>query len=325
MFCSTVVPTIGRPELARAVNSVLTQSFMADDFEVVVVNDSGMPLPKASWQSSGRVRLVDTQRRERCVARNVGAAMARGKHLHFLDDDDWLLPGALSNFWALAQTCGEAAWLYGGSQLVDRSGNPIVQLHHRLHGNVFVQVMAGEWIPLQASLIHAETFFAVGGFHTLVAGIEDIDLCRRIALRKDAVGMPEVVACIGMGLEGSTTDYARAPELGRWARESILSEPGAFERLCSSAGSSYWSGRVVRAYLTSAFWNLQRRHGFRAMSRATFGMLALGMAGARAFSKSFWRAVAREYESETFLAGFRDANQPVERRKIPIDTLRPSV
>jgi hypothetical protein len=46
-------------------------------------------------------------------------------------------------------------------------------------------VMAGEWIPLQASLIEAKTFFTVGGFNPLITGPEDIDLLRRIA--KDPV------------------------------------------------------------------------------------------------------------------------------------------
>lgn len=36
MFSSTVIPTIGRATLARAVQSVLEQDFNADDFEVIV-------------------------------------------------------------------------------------------------------------------------------------------------------------------------------------------------------------------------------------------------------------------------------------------------
>jgi hypothetical protein len=47
MFSSTVIPTIGRPTLDRAVRSVLDQGFSADDFEVIVVNDSGERLPLA--------------------------------------------------------------------------------------------------------------------------------------------------------------------------------------------------------------------------------------------------------------------------------------
>ncbi len=90
MFCSTIIPTVGRDSLARAVNSVLDQDFAREDFEVIVVNDTGEPLPDADWQHSDRVTLVTNYRHERSVARNTGAAMAAGRYLHFLDDDDWM-------------------------------------------------------------------------------------------------------------------------------------------------------------------------------------------------------------------------------------------
>jgi glycosyltransferase involved in cell wall biosynthesis len=317
MFCSTVIPTIGRPSLSRAVHSVLTQTFAADDFEVIVVNDSGRPLPDADWQHAERVQVIDTNRRERSVARNTGAAIAKGRYLHFLDDDDWIESDALENLWALAQA-SNVAWLYGSSQLVDRQGEPLIQLHHnKMSGNCFIQVIAGEWIPLQASLIEAKMFFAVGGFSPLITGSEDVDLCRRIALIGDMAGTSATVACIGMGLEGSSTDYARAVKHSRWARERILSEPGAFVRMRASADSNYWRGRIVRAYLTSVFWNLQHRDVFTAASRATLGLLSLVLAGRYILSGSFWRAITREYESETFLRGFQEADRPVERRHIP--------
>jgi glycosyltransferase involved in cell wall biosynthesis len=303
--------------LSRAVYSVLNQAFTAEDFEVVVVNDSGQPLPEADWQRSDRVQVIHTNRRERSVARNTGAASARGRYLHFLDDDDWLLPGALENLWALARA-SDAAWLYGGAQLVDRRGKPIIQLHHGMNGNCFVQMIAGEWIPLQASLIQAEMFFAIGGFNPLLSVSEDVDLCRRVALCGDMAGTSATVACIGMGVESSSTDYVRAAASSRWAREKILSEPGVFARMRASANSNYWHGRIARAYLTSAVWNLRRRRVFTAASRATFGLTSFVLAGRHVCFKDFWRAVTQRYESEAFLKGFQEENRPVERREIPL-------
>src|SRR5215204_4702450 len=109
VFCSTIIPTMGRPSLERAVLSVLNQRFDAAKVEVIVVNDSGKPLPKADWQDCARVRVISTIRRERCVARNTGSAIARGRYLHFLDDDDIILPGAMEAFWALYQST-KAEW-----------------------------------------------------------------------------------------------------------------------------------------------------------------------------------------------------------------------
>ena len=170
MFCTTIIPTIGRPELSRAIFSVLGQEFTADSFEIIVVNDSGNTLPVADWQNSPHVKMLATTQRERSIARNTGAAIAKGRYLHFLDDDDWLLPGALQAFWELVQRQPKTAWLYGGTQLVNRSEEPIIQLNHDIQGNCFVQVMAGEWIPLQSSIIRSSDFFEVGGLIRLSLG-----------------------------------------------------------------------------------------------------------------------------------------------------------
>jgi glycosyltransferase involved in cell wall biosynthesis len=307
MFCSTVVTTVGRPTLARAVASLLEQPEPPGGYEIIVVNDSGKPLSAAEWQTSPRVRLVETNCRERSVARNTGAATACGRYLHFLDDDDWLLPGALEALACLAAN-DAAAWLYGGSQLVDRQGKPLIQLRHGLAGNCFTQVMAGEWIPLQSSLVKAGAFFAAGGFTPQLAGPEDIDLCRRIALRGDMAGTDALVACIVRSEAGSTTDYRRHPEMSRWAREQILDTPGAFARMQASSPSSFWRGRVVRVYLTSVLWNLRRKRLFRGASRAAFGLAAMALAGPHLLSSRFWHAVARPYASETFARGFQTAS-----------------
>lgn len=308
MFCSTIIPSVGRSTLTRAVESVLAQDFPAADFEVIVVNDSGRPLPEAAWKQNGRVQCLDTNRHERSVARNAGAAIARGQFLHFLDDDDWLLPGALQAFWALAQECAvtsrdDVAWLYGGTLLVNRQGRPILELRHRLNGNAFLPTLAGEWIPLQASLIEANTFFAAGGFNPLLAGPEDIDLLRRITLRYDLAETPALVAAVSWGAAGSTTDYSSHPAQSRWAREKTLDTPGAFSRMRAFARSGQWHGRLVRAYLTSTVWNLQHQRPLTATGRAGFGLLGLFNSGRHVLSPHFWHAVTKPYASEAFGSG----------------------
>ena len=303
MFCSTIIATIGRPSLSRAVCSVLDQSFTDAGFEVIVVNDSGRPLPEAAWQQSERVRVVTTNRRERAVARNTGAAMARGDYLHFLDDDDWLAPDALAHFWK-NQPGEDAGWLYGVSQLVDRQGRPLIRLHHELSGNCFLQVMAGEWVPLQSSLVAAEAFFAVGAFNPLLAGPEDIDLLRRVALAYPLAGMDQLAAFIERGDEGSSTDYDRHPGLSRRAREEILEEPGVFSRLRPAMTGPYWSGRLVRLYLTSALWNARRLRALTTVSRLSYAFRGLLLGGSDALSADFWRSLARPYASPTFARGF---------------------
>jgi glycosyltransferase involved in cell wall biosynthesis len=311
MFCSTIIPTVGRPTLTRAVESVLNQSLPADSFELVVVNDSGQPLPNTDWQANERVRIIHTQQRERSVARNTGAAVANGRFLHFLDDDDWLAPGALQALWELAQT-SSAAWLYGSSQLVDHDGRTLIQLHHQLQGNCFLPALAGEWIPLQASLIDARAFFELGGFNPLLSGPEDVDLLRRVALRHDIAGTDALVALVEWRTAGSTTDYDHHPHQSRRAREQILDEPGVFGRLRQSTGlqtgdQAGWYGRIARLYLTSLIWNVRRRRLLTAGSRAAHALFSLALSGPRLFSAAFWQSVSQPYASPAFARGQAEA------------------
>ncbi len=317
MFCSTIIPTVGREHVNRAVQSVLDQQFDPEQFEIIVVNDSGNPLPEQPWHHSPLVTIIHTQKRERCMARNSGASIAKGRYLHFLDDDDWMMPHFLTHFEKLARH-STAVWLYGATQLVDRDDQPIIQLHHGLKGNCFVQVMAGEWIPLQSSLIEAETFFKVGGFNPHIPGSEDIDLLRRVALKGELDSVDVLVSQLEMGLSGSTTDYDWSALMARWARESILNEPETFNRLQTSANASEWHGRILRLYLTSMVWNLKNRRLLTAVSRFNYASAAFFMSGKALLSSKLWQAVKSQYESPTFLKGFEAANVPVGRRELNI-------
>jgi glycosyltransferase involved in cell wall biosynthesis len=302
MFCSTIIPTIGRATLSRAVESVLNQTISADDSEVLVVNDSGRPLPEGAWQRSERVRIINTNRHNRSVARNTGAAVARGKYLHFLDDDDWMLPGAFHTLWQLAST-HQAAWLYGGYRLVDNAGNLIGDICPEEEGNCFVHLIAWEWIPLQASLIETSAYFAVGGFaslHSLMGGCEDIHLSRVIARHFDMAHSKNVITSIRFGDEGSTTDYANLFRQNRQSRDKALSLPGAFQRLRASVNgsltnSAYWNGQIIYYYLASLKGNLKQKRFFTAASRGTYALAGFAVAGRQWLSTDFWRGLTKPH------------------------------
>jgi glycosyltransferase involved in cell wall biosynthesis len=301
VFCSTIIPTVGRTSLQRAVSSVLQQQVEDGEFEVIVVNDSGAPLPKAAWQGAARLRVIDTGgHRERSVARNTGAALARGRYLHFLDDDDWLLPGALQVLFALAKQ-ETADWHYGGTRLLDGEGTPLVTLRHQLAGNGFLAAMAGEWIPLQASLIEAAAFFRAGGFNSLLAGPEDVDLLRRITLSGELAETAAMVACVQWRTAGSTTDYEAHVDASRWAREQIMDAAGVFSRMRSTADTAFWHGRMARIYLTSMVWNFRNRRALVATSRALVGLFVVIRSGPRALlSPGFWQSLLNPYQSNAF-------------------------
>ena len=300
MLFSYIIPTIGRESLEIAVKSVLDQEFSNANFEVIVVNDSGNVLPKAKWQLSPRVSIINTNRSERSFARNSGAALARGKYLAFLDDDDWILPGALESFWNLANENPEAVWLYGGIRIVDEENRVLAEINSSLSGNCFAQIMGGAWSPIQSSLIQTRTFFDIGGFNPFICGTEDEDLCRRAAYHGEFANTSDVVACLFRGASWNTsTNYLRAPDDVKYSRNLILSKAGALQRLRISAKSSYWHGRILRVYLSTILWNLRKKNLFKALSRIFYSLLLFGLSLKHLLSNEYWDGVRADHAPET--------------------------
>jgi hypothetical protein len=300
VFCSVIIPTIGRSTLERAAQSVLSQGLSRAAFEVIIANDSGAPLPAAPWHALANVRIIDTNRRERSFARNSGAAVARGSYLAFLDDDDWLLPGALDAFYDLASRNPEAVWLYGGIRVVTEAGETLAEINTGLSGNCFAQIVGGAWAPIQSSLMRADAFFRVGGFSPFICGTEDEDLCRRLAYTGDFANAPATVACLFRGPSWTTsTNYLRAPQDTKISRDAVLAEPGALSRLAASAGSPYWHGRVCRVYLSTIGFNARRRRLFAALSRSFSGIRAFLLAGRRTFQREFWAGMKAHHVPDT--------------------------
>ncbi len=300
MFCTYIIPTIGRSSLEVAVKSVLEQKFSQADFEIIVVNDSGASLLNRDWLSSQRVRVINTNRCERSYARNSGAAVAKGKYLAFLDDDDWILPGALESFWRLADQEPGAVWLYGGIQIVDEHGGILGEINSGLNGNCFAQIMGGSWAPLQASIIQTDAFFELGGFSPFIRGTEDEDLCRRAAYLGDFANTPDTVACLFRGQSWNTsTNYQRAPEDTKTSRDLILSKPNAFQRLLASADSGYWYGRTLRVYMSTIAWNVKHRRIFTALSRLIYSLALCMLSLKHFFSREYWLGVKADHAPQT--------------------------
>ncbi len=86
---SVIVPTYGRPDfLHESVASILGQTHQ--NLEVLVVDDHS-PEPVEIDVGDGRLTLIRHHRNMGPgAARNTGLALARGRFVVFLDDDDLL-------------------------------------------------------------------------------------------------------------------------------------------------------------------------------------------------------------------------------------------
>jgi glycosyltransferase involved in cell wall biosynthesis len=289
MLCSTIIPTVNRPSLERAVKSVIEQDLDPQMHEIIVVNDSGEPLPKKEWLKSSYIKIVNTNRCERSVACNVGAAVASGRYLKFLHDDDCLLPGALRTLISIAESSG-CAWVHGVLNRVDDAGRFISLNKQDIRGNIFAYLVAGETIHLGASLIERHTFFQIGGFDPNMKTAEDRDLECRIALISEFDRTDNLIANIRVGEGGiSTTDWSKATEESRIIREKALDAPGALARMLNSIkGDVHLRGRCCRAYILSALLNLRAGRLFMSCSRI-FPLVRV--AGFYTLLPSFWRGL----------------------------------
>lgn len=129
---STIIPAHNASATLRdAVRSVLAEKI--DDHEVIIVDDgstdSTPDLAEELALGDERVWVIHQRRAGVSAARNAGLRVARGRWVHFLDADDWVLPGGLSELLRAGGEPGEdAGTLLGvcaGAALFDFSGRPL--------------------------------------------------------------------------------------------------------------------------------------------------------------------------------------------------------
>jgi hypothetical protein len=120
-------------------------------------------------------------------------------------------------------------------------------------------------------------------------GGEDRDLARRLAFLGGVDYTPARVARIRIGEAGSTTVWSTLAENDRRGREKALALPGAAQRLREDIGQDHsLRGRITRAYLASAAWNLKHRRIGTAVRRLDAG---LSFCRPRVFSGAYWHGL----------------------------------
>ncbi|MDF1845400.1 MAG: glycosyltransferase family 2 protein, partial [Rubripirellula sp.] len=100
-FFSIIVPTFNRASLIpRCLQSVLAQNFV--DFELIVADDGSTDETDQIVQrfaaDDSRVHYVRQENKGAGDARNLGASIAKGRYLIFLDSDDEAKPHWLHSF-----------------------------------------------------------------------------------------------------------------------------------------------------------------------------------------------------------------------------------
>lgn len=193
---TVVIPTYNRLDLIReTIESVRAQD---GSWELIVVDDASTDGTRAWVEGLGdpRVRGIwRTERGERAVARNEGAAEARGRFLLFLDNDDLLAPGALARLSGALDAAPGAVAAVGAAVAFDEDGNRRRLPHprRRVLWDAWRDAIVGWTLPPGAALFRAGVVREVGGFTTEFVTVDDQGLWLRVAARGPALFVPETV------------------------------------------------------------------------------------------------------------------------------------
>ena len=191
---SVIIPTFNRgSRVINAIESVLRQTYT--DFEVVVVDDGSTDDTSERLKPYvGRINYVYQQNRGAAAAQSKGVALATGKWVSILGDDDEWLPTKLEcQFEALANCREECGGCFTNCQFImdgvlqqtifDESGFKPQQRFGILNDWFRHQVERYPIIWAQSLLVQRSLFNEVGGFDENMVLHEDSDLIFRLALK----------------------------------------------------------------------------------------------------------------------------------------------
>ncbi|MCB9899693.1 MAG: glycosyltransferase [Planctomycetes bacterium] len=213
---SVVIATFdGERFLAETLDSVLAQSMPPR--EIVVVDDGSTDgTPDVLARYAGRITVVRRPNGGVSAARNAGAALAHGAWIAFLDHDDLWEPDMLER--QLAAVAGRRCGLvYGDSWVIDDRGR--VHGRRRDHlayhqGQVYAELLRGNFIPIETTLMPTALFRELGGFDERLHFLEDYDLHLRVAAREPIVHQPLPVA--RYRIHDGNLSHRREELLGEW-------------------------------------------------------------------------------------------------------------
>lgn len=193
---SVVIPAFNRQEQAlRAAHSVLAQDV---DLELIIVDD-GSPMPISAEMARVSVLRLDTNGGP-AVARNAGAAAARGEWIAFLDSDDAWLPNSLRPRLDAAKAGDRTATIWASAfTYVWSDGRK--QTRKPRAANAVRDFASGCWTaPGSTALLSVEAWLRSGGQDPALRRLEDYEWLIRWGLAGGCIEVhPEIGAEIHRG------------------------------------------------------------------------------------------------------------------------------
>ena len=205
---SVIIPTYNRAQyVGDAVRSVHKQTFATGKrpaIEIIVADDGSTDNTPQVMEAFGNqvIYLRCAHRGQPAATRNAALKRAQGEFIAFLDSDDLFLPHKLERQLSAFTHYPEAGVVYSDGDFFRRT--PTLVEGHVLDGqptpsgHVFGDLVAGNFLFLQTTLIRRSALEAVGPFdeNRDFFAVEDYELLLRLAAQVQFVYEPGSVAAI---------------------------------------------------------------------------------------------------------------------------------
>lgn len=220
---SIVLTTYNRPAMLQdALRSVAAQTL--SDFEVILVNDHGEPVEALLEDFDLPLTYIYKGTNQGLsAARNTGLALARGRYVCYLDDDDMYLPDHLAVLAEAFETQPEAVVYtgveYATEEVVDNERRVLSRSQPYRHERfdkerLFIQ----NYIPVNTWAHPRSAIDEVGEFDTGLTAFEDWDMLLRLASCRSFRHVPQVTAEVRMRPGGENeSDQMQSRERGKFA------------------------------------------------------------------------------------------------------------
>lgn len=182
--------------IAQTIQSVLSQTL--GEFELIILNDGSTDRTEEIVHSFGdpRIRYEYQDNHGLAAARNRTLELARGKYVAFLDHDDLWVPEKLALQIPILETRPDVSLVYANEATIDDKGRVISEGlagFEPKDGNLFAELIAGNFICWQTVVMDRQVLLELGGFRPFRVA-EDYDLLLRCAIDHNFVGLDTVLA-----------------------------------------------------------------------------------------------------------------------------------
>jgi len=218
---SVIVPTYNRPEmLADCLRSILHQTY--PNVEIIVVNDGGVDVKKiidSLNQQNKITSLAHPSNRGMAAARNTGVAVARGKYLAYLDDDDSYLPHHIETLVSFLENndCKVAYTDAHRAHINTINGRDTVQRRDVPYSIDFDsdRMLIQNYIPTLCVMHEKNCLDTTGSFDEDLTVLEDWDLWIRMSRRYPFAHVKKITCEFVWRTDGKTMSSGRRTEFWR--------------------------------------------------------------------------------------------------------------